>query len=125
MDVKDKPGEAAELPPTADTPKKLTPHAITAIQGNPSDEVDSTAPVARQNSEVNSTQKGSDFEQWVRQNLFKDDQARRIVIHSEDNPHLGRLGGGLSISKEYRVTEAYWKQDSSIWELKAGYPNKR
>lgn len=61
----------------------------------------------------NSARSGSDFEAWVLENIFGG-QAKRISIHLEDNI-------GVSMTKDYRILDYYWREDGSLWELKAGY----
>lgn len=61
----------------------------------------------------NSAQKGRDFEVWVCENIFGA-QAKRISIHLEDNV-------GMAMTKDYRILDYYWREDGSLWEIKAGY----
>jgi hypothetical protein len=94
--------------------------AVTPLEGG--EQLTSTGKTAMQGEAgINPPQKGSNFENWTRKDLFEG-QAQRITIHPEDNPHLDRLGDGVGISKERRFADAYWKEDGSIWEMKSGYP---
>jgi hypothetical protein len=117
--------EVRKTPPETWPPKELekgpSPKGVAAMQGEPMAEAKkkpSPAPLAQ--DVPNPSQKGSNFENWARQELF-DGQARRITVLPEDNPKLDRLADGVGISKERRIADAYWKEDGSIWELKSGY----
>lgn len=69
---------------------------------------------------LNPSRKGSDFETWASQNIFRG-EGRRLTIHSEDNPQLDKIGDGVGITKDRRVTDVYLAADGAIWELKSGY----
>jgi hypothetical protein len=47
-------------------------------------------------------------------------KAHRIYIRSEDNTHLEKIDD-FGLKKSERRTDAYWKDDGSIWEIKSGY----
>jgi len=70
--------------------------------------------------EVRSAEKGSDFEGWARENIFKG-EGRRLTVYPEDNPHLDKLGDGIGISKKRRQSDAFVDDYGEIYELKAGY----
>ncbi len=67
----------------------------------------------------NAGQKGSEFEQWASEHVFKG-AARRLIVKVEDNLHLDKYGDGIGLTHERR-SDAFIDQDGSIWELKAGY----
>lgn len=70
--------------------------------------------------DVNSAEKGSEFEGWAKENVFKG-EGRRLTVYPEDNPHLDRLGDGVGISKARRQSDAFIDESGEIYELKAGY----
>ncbi len=73
------------------------------------------------NSDNNPAQKGSDFENKIREKYF-DGETRRITIYAEDNEHLKPIDGeGITQSK--RQTDIFIDKDGTIWEIKAGYQN--
>ena len=69
---------------------------------------------------INSAQKGSKFEKSASTEVFHD-EARRLVVYPEDNLHLDQIDGGVGVTKNRRITDAYVDQDGAIWELKSGY----
>jgi hypothetical protein len=117
--------EVKKVPPETQSGKDLekgpTPKGVAAMRGEETVEAKATpSPTPPAHDIPNPSQKGSDFENWARQELFEG-KARRITILPEDNPKLDRLADGVGISKERRIADAYWKEDGSIWELKSGY----
>lgn len=55
--------------------------------------------------------KGSNFENHVRDNVFGS-VAKRLTRHLEDNPER------LAMTKDYRILDAYWKEDGLYGRLK-------
>lgn len=120
-------GKDNQAQPDIDEPSKgkgakLTSEGMKAIQGNERySENETTIPEALGDQGIpNPAQKGSDFENWARKELFNGD-AKRVTVYPEDNKHLDDLGDDVGITKNRRITDAYWTDDGSLWELKSGY----
>jgi hypothetical protein len=110
--------ETSEAPEPGPSGSGLSDTGTQAMQGKPeSHTADSTS---TEDDVSNPAQKGSDFETWARSEVFHGD-ARRLVIRPEANEHLDRLGDGVGITKNRRISDAYLDSDGSVWELKAGY----
>ncbi len=103
----------ADTSPPESTTEKLLPKGIAAAQGN-------TESHPSQDDVVSPSQKGSDFENRVREEVFQG-EGKRLIIHPEDNPHLDKFGDGVGISKNRRIADVYSTADGAIWELKSGY----
>ena len=73
----------------------------------------------KSSTNVNSSQKGSDFEKWGDKELFEGG-GKRLVVRAKDNQHLEKQDG-LGITKERRISDSYYEKDNSIWEFKNGY----
>lgn len=114
------PSEAGgEVRPPADRPKPASREVknIAGIQGVPTG-------ADGGESNDNSAQKGSRFETWARQEVFNGKGAR-LAVRPEDNPQLDKLGDGVGITKDRRVTDVYLDDEGAIWELKSGYEKGR
>lgn len=92
---------------TQDDLKKLSPSGVSAMQGD-------------DYSDTNPSKEGSDFEHLMNNDVFKGSGIKRIVVHAEDNPHLEKIND-IGLTKSRRITDAYWKEDGSVWEFKHGY----
>jgi hypothetical protein len=84
----------------------LSERGISAMQGTSAEK-------------VNSGQKGSDFEQWGRAEVFKG-ESHRLTALPEDNEHLDEYGDGLGLTKR-RSSDSYVDEEGSLWDLKSGY----
>jgi hypothetical protein len=115
------PKSPPETQPPKEPEKSPTPKGVAAIRGEAKVENKTRlTPTPPAQDVPNPSKKGSDFENWARQELFEG-KAKRITVLPEDNPKLDRLAGGVGISKERRIADVYWKEEGSIWELKSGY----
>jgi hypothetical protein len=97
-----------------DQAKELSYQGMVNIQGT---ETASTSHDSR-----NTAQKGADFEHRVQSDIFKG-KGKRLTLQPEDNHHLDKIGDGVGITKNRRISDIYWSEDKSLWELKSGYEN--
>jgi len=111
--------DQVEIPAAKQPEDSLSPKGKSAMQGLTEQKIESSVP-SETIEPPNPSKKGSDFESWAREELFEGN-AKRIIIYPEDNRQLNKLGDGIGLTKERRITDAYWKEDGSIWELKSGY----
>jgi hypothetical protein len=110
--------EAEGIEPTQRSDVSLSTEGVRAMQGQ--SELGKTDSAPPQDDIPNPSQKGSDFETWAENEVFHG-EARRLVVHPEDNLHLNGFGDGVGITKDRRISDAYVDADGSIWELKSGY----
>lgn len=93
----------------------------TAAELQPKEPLSERGQRAMQGRDVSSAEKGADFENWAKQEVFHG-QGRRLNVPRQYNEHLIDVDDAqIGLQKTTRYSDAYLDEDGIIQELKAGY----